>query len=74
MPRSTGKAVFQLFQYVNVALLELSDGCIQRALDRFINLDQRRVLQGLVMDERIYVLTSDGRKGGLPSLVLLVKT
>ncbi|WP_255347820.1 MULTISPECIES: hypothetical protein [unclassified Geobacillus] len=44
-----------MFEYVKVVLLELPDGRIQRALDRSLNPDQRRILQGLVMDESIYV-------------------
>ncbi|MGZ0084343.1 IS1634 family transposase [Caldibacillus thermoamylovorans] len=55
LTRPTGQAIFQLFQYVNVILLELPDGRIQRALDRSLNPDQRRILQGLGMDESIYV-------------------
>ena len=55
LTRPTGQAIFQLFPYVNVVLLELPDGRIQRALDRSLNLDQRRILQGLGMDESIYV-------------------
>ncbi|ODA17622.1 hypothetical protein A5N86_08780 [Geobacillus thermoleovorans] len=55
LTRPTGQAIFQLFQYVNVILLELPDGRIQRALDRPLNPDQRRILQGLGMDESIYV-------------------
>ncbi|KAF0993827.1 IS1634 family transposase [Geobacillus sp. TFV-3] len=55
LTRPTGQAIFQLFQYVNVILLELPDGHIQRALDRPLNPDQRRILQGLGMDESIYV-------------------
>ncbi|ADU92746.1 IS1634 family transposase [Geobacillus sp. Y412MC52] len=55
LTRPTGQVIFQLFQYVNVILLELPDGRIQRALDRSLNPDQRRILQGLGMDESIYV-------------------
>ena len=55
LTRPTGQTIFQLFQYVNVILLELPDGRIQRALDRSLNPDQRRILQGLGMDESIYV-------------------
>ncbi len=55
LTRPTGQAIFQLFQYVNVILLELPDGRIQRSLDRSLNPDQRRILQGLGMDESIYV-------------------
>ncbi|ALA71631.1 transposase [Geobacillus stearothermophilus 10] len=55
LTRPTGQVIFQLFQYVNIILLELPDGRIQRALDRSLNPDQRRILQGLGMDESIYV-------------------
>ncbi|BAD75443.1 hypothetical protein GK1158 [Geobacillus kaustophilus HTA426] len=55
LTRPTGQAIFQLFQYVNVVLFQLPDGRIQRALDRSLNPDQRRILQGLGMDESIYV-------------------
>ncbi|MGG3018196.1 transposase, partial [Geobacillus stearothermophilus] len=55
LTRPTGQAIFQLFQYVNVILLELPDGRIQRSLDRSLTPDQRRILQGLGMDESIYV-------------------
>ncbi|MEW5323897.1 transposase, partial [Geobacillus thermoleovorans] len=34
LTRPTGQAIFQLFWYVNVILLELPDGHIQRSLDR----------------------------------------
>ncbi|KYD25165.1 hypothetical protein B4113_2016 [Geobacillus sp. B4113_201601] len=44
-----------MFRYVNVVLLELPDGHIQRALGKPLTLDQRRILQGLGMDENIYV-------------------
>ncbi|OKO89850.1 Mobile element protein [Geobacillus proteiniphilus] len=40
---------------MNVVLFQLPDGRIQRALDRSLNPDQRRILQGLGMDESIYV-------------------
>ncbi|MED3841920.1 transposase, partial [Geobacillus stearothermophilus] len=53
--RPTGRAIFQLFQYVNVVLFKLPDGRIQRSLDRSLTPDQRRILQGLGMDESIYV-------------------
>ncbi|MED4878195.1 transposase, partial [Anoxybacillus geothermalis] len=36
-------------------LLELPDGRIQRSLDRSLTPDQRRILQGLGLDESIYV-------------------
>ena len=55
LTRPTGQAIFQLFWYVRVVLLELPDGCIQRSLDRSLTPDQRRILQGLGMDENIYV-------------------
>ncbi|MED4298959.1 IS1634 family transposase, partial [Geobacillus stearothermophilus] len=55
LTRPTGQAIFQLFQYVNVVLLELPDGRIQRSLDRSLTPEQRRILQGLGLDESIYV-------------------
>ncbi|MFC4182345.1 IS1634 family transposase, partial [Saccharococcus thermophilus] len=55
LTRPTGQAIFQLFQYVNVVLFKLPDGRIQRSLDRSLTPDQRRILQGLGMDESIYV-------------------
>ncbi|BBW97532.1 hypothetical protein GsuE55_23650 [Geobacillus subterraneus] len=55
LTRPTGQAIFQLFRYVNVVLLELPDGHIQRALGKPLTPDQRRILQGLGMDESIYV-------------------
>ncbi|WP_236567407.1 hypothetical protein [Geobacillus sp. TFV-3] len=51
----TGQAIFQLFQYVNVILFKLPDGRIQRALGKPLTYEQRRILQGLGMDESIYV-------------------
>ncbi|KYD24214.1 hypothetical protein B4113_2598 [Geobacillus sp. B4113_201601] len=39
-----------MFRYVNVALLELTDGRIQRALGKPLTPDQRRILQGLGRD------------------------
>ncbi|OXB87356.1 hypothetical protein B9L19_09910 [Geobacillus thermocatenulatus] len=53
--KPTGQAIFQLFQYVNVVLFKLPDGRIQRSLDRSLTPDQRRILQGLGLDESIYV-------------------
>ncbi|MBB6283546.1 hypothetical protein HNR34_001893 [Geobacillus subterraneus] len=47
--------MFQLFWYVRVVLLELPDGRIQRAFDQPLSYEQRRILQGLGMDEGIYV-------------------
>nr|WP_268746076.1 hypothetical protein [Geobacillus icigianus] len=44
-----------MFRYVNVVLLELPDGHIQRALGKALTPDQRRPLQGLRMDESIDV-------------------
>ncbi|WP_231293752.1 IS1634 family transposase [Geobacillus thermoleovorans] len=55
LTRPTGQALFQLFQYVNVVLLELPDRRIQRSLDRSLTPEQRRILQGLGLDESIYV-------------------
>ncbi|KAF0995724.1 hypothetical protein BJQ97_02386 [Geobacillus sp. TFV-3] len=55
LTRPTGQAILQLFQYVNVILFQLPDGRIQRALDHSLTPDQRRILQGLGMDESIYV-------------------
>ncbi|KFX33409.1 transposase, partial [Geobacillus stearothermophilus] len=55
LTRPTGQAIFQLFQYVNVVLFKLPDGRIQRSLDRSLTPDQRRILQGLGLDESIYV-------------------
>ncbi|MGG3970455.1 DUF4277 domain-containing protein [Geobacillus stearothermophilus] len=55
LTRPTGQAIFQLFPYVNVVLFKLPDGRIQRSLDRSLTPDQRRILQGLGMDESIYV-------------------
>ncbi|MGZ0085003.1 IS1634 family transposase [Caldibacillus thermoamylovorans] len=55
LTRPTGQAIFQLFRYVKVVLLELPDGRIQRALGKPLTPDQRRILQGLGMDESIYV-------------------
>ncbi len=55
LTRPTGQAIFQLFRYVNVALLELPDGRIQRALGKPLTPDQRRILQGLGMDKSIDV-------------------
>ncbi|MED4922886.1 transposase, partial [Anoxybacillus geothermalis] len=48
-------AIFQLFEYVKVVLLKLPDGRIQRALGKPLTYEQRRILQGLGMDESIYV-------------------
>ncbi|MBB6285105.1 transposase [Geobacillus subterraneus] len=53
--RPTGQAMFQLFWYVKVVLLELPDGRIQRAFCQLLTYEQRRILQGLGMDEGIYV-------------------
>ncbi|MEK4165175.1 IS1634 family transposase [Anoxybacillus sp. FSL W8-0104] len=55
LTRPTGQAIFQLFWYVRVVLLELPDGRIQRALGQPLTYEQRRILQGLGMDESIYV-------------------
>ncbi|WP_233130461.1 IS1634 family transposase, partial [Geobacillus sp. FJAT-46040] len=55
LTRPTGQAIFQLFQYVNVVLFKLPDGRIQRSLDRSLTPEQRRILQGLGLDESIYV-------------------
>ncbi|WP_033843108.1 IS1634 family transposase [Geobacillus icigianus] len=55
LTRPTGQAIFQLFEYVKVVLLKLPDGRIQRALGKPLTPDQRRILQGLGMDESIYV-------------------
>ncbi|KYD25915.1 hypothetical protein B4113_1435 [Geobacillus sp. B4113_201601] len=44
-----------MFRYVKVVLLELPDGRIQRALGKPLTPDQRRILEGLGMDESIYV-------------------
>ncbi|BBW96957.1 hypothetical protein GsuE55_23440 [Geobacillus subterraneus] len=55
LTRPIGQAIFQLFRYVNVVLLELPDGHIQRALGKPLTPDQRRILQGLGMDESIDV-------------------
>ncbi|KJE27758.1 hypothetical protein LG52_2862 [Geobacillus kaustophilus] len=52
LTRPTGQAIFQLFQYVNVIL---PDGQIQRALGKPLTYEQRRILQGVGMDESIYV-------------------
>ncbi|KYD24437.1 hypothetical protein B4113_2273 [Geobacillus sp. B4113_201601] len=66
-----------MFEYVKVVLFKPPDRRIQRALDRFLNPDQRRILQGLGMDESIYVQRHTARQAmaekGLPSLVVLVK-
>ncbi|KJE26540.1 transposase domain protein [Geobacillus kaustophilus] len=78
LTRPTGQAIFQLFQYVNVVLFKLPDGHIQRSLDRSLTPEQRRILQGLGLDESIYVQRHTERpamvKKGLPSLVVLVET
>ncbi|KDE45823.1 IS1634 family transposase [Geobacillus sp. CAMR5420] len=55
LTRPTGQAIFQLFWYVRVVLLELPDGQIQRRLGKPLTPDQRRILQGLGMDESIYL-------------------
>lgn len=55
LTRPTGQAIFQLFWYVKVVLLELPDGQIQRALGKPLTYEQRRILQELGMDESIYV-------------------
>ncbi|MCZ0757192.1 IS1634 family transposase, partial [Anoxybacillus sp. J5B_2022] len=55
LTRPTGQAIFQLFEYVKVVLLKLPDGRIQRALGKPLTYEQRRILQGLGMDESIYV-------------------
>ena len=55
LTRPTGQAIFQLFWYVKVVLLELPDGKIQRALGKPLTYEQRRILQELGMDESIYV-------------------
>ncbi len=55
LTRPTGQAIFQLFAYVKVVLLELPDGQLQRSLGKPLTYEQRRILQGLGMDEGIYV-------------------
>ncbi|EQB95726.1 transposase [Geobacillus kaustophilus GBlys] len=55
LTRPTGQAIFQLFQYVKVVLLKQPDGQIQRALSQPLTYEQRRILQGLGLDESIYV-------------------
>ncbi|KPC97351.1 hypothetical protein LR69_04447 [Geobacillus sp. BCO2] len=55
LTQPTEQAIFQLFWYVKVVLLELPDGQIQRAFGKRLAPDQRRILQGLDMDESFYV-------------------
>lgn len=55
LTRPTGQAIFPLFWYVRVVLLELPDGRIQRTLGQPLTYEQRRTPQGLGMDESIYV-------------------
>ncbi|ASS99514.1 transposase [Geobacillus thermocatenulatus] len=55
LTRPTGQAIFQLFAYVKVVVLELPDGQQQRSLGKPLTYEQRRILQGLGMDEGIYV-------------------
>ena len=55
LTRPTGQAIFQLFQYVKVVLLKQPDGQIQRAFSRPLTYEQRRILEGLGLNESIYV-------------------
>ncbi|MBB6282847.1 hypothetical protein HNR34_001191 [Geobacillus subterraneus] len=55
LTRTTGQAIFQLFWYGKVVLLELPNGQIQRSLARPLTPRQRRILQGLGLDKSIYV-------------------
>lgn len=55
LTKPTSQVIFQLFQYVQVVVFQLSNGTTQRQFGKPLTYDQQRVLKGLGMDESIYI-------------------
>ncbi|KMY49998.1 hypothetical protein AC625_11145 [Peribacillus loiseleuriae] len=51
----TGQAIFQMFAYIQVIVLELPNGEKQRQFGKPLTYEQRKVLTYLGFDETIYL-------------------